>query len=87
MIRGTALLTLLLALSACTSDPMDRPGSVRASGVNEANLHAMLVDPDHARRGIGAEGAPGAAAVTAVDDLLSGKRQPLPEWFTTLGSD
>jgi hypothetical protein len=87
MIRRTALLILLPMLPACTSDPMDRAGSVRASGVNEANLHAMLVDPDHARRGIGAVGAPGAAAAIAVDDLLSGKRQPLPEWFTTLGSD
>lgn len=87
MPRTITISLLLLVLAACESDPLGRPGTIRASGVNAANLQAMLVDPTHGRLGIGAAGTLGSAAAEPVDRLLTGKRYPLPEAFTTLSGD
>ncbi len=87
MLRATVTLMLLLALAACESDPLGRPGTIRASGVNAANLQAMLVDPTHSRLGIGANGALGSAAADPIDRLLTDKRYPLPAAFTTLSGN
>ncbi len=65
------------ALGACTDDPFERPGTVAPRGFNDANLRAMVVDPAHLRRGVGADTARGDAGATPVDKLRSGKRAPL----------
>ncbi len=65
------------ALAACTDDPFERPGTVAPRGINEANLRAMVVDPAHLRRGVGADAARGDAGARPVDLLRSGKRAPL----------
>jgi len=64
-------------LAACTDDPFERPGTVAPRGFNEANLRAMVVDPAHLRRGVGADTARGDAGAVPVDKLRSGKRAPL----------
>ena len=66
------------ALSACTDDPFERPGTVAPRGFNDTNLRAMVVDPAHLRRGVGADTSRGDAGATPVDLLRSGKRAPLP---------
>lgn len=65
------------ALSACTDDPFERPGTVAPRGFNDANLRAMAVDPAHLRRGVGADTSRGDAGAKPVDLLRSGKRPPL----------
>lgn len=67
--RSAALLAPLL-LAACTipgvGEPIDREGLWRATGVNEANLRAMVADPAHLSRGVEAQtparGEPAALA-------------------------
>lgn len=85
--RFSALI-LTLGLAACAPDtyfaPTDfeRAGTWQADGVNDRNLRAMVADPSHLTRGVGAatdRGAAGAAAVTALE---CGRRPPLPR--TTL---
>lgn len=77
--RSVIVVVLPVFLIACDTEPLDRPGTLRATGVNQANLQAMLVEPDHLQRGIGAEGSHGATGADAVERLLAGKRHPLPE--------
>ena len=81
-------LALALGLGACAPDtyfpPTDfeRAGTWQAEGINDRNLRAMVADPSHLTRGVGAatdRGAAGAAAVTALE---RGRRPPLPR--TTL---
>ena len=45
-------LPLLLAVAACGPEPHERPGTWRSSGVNDANLRAMVADPSHLERGV-----------------------------------
>jgi hypothetical protein len=66
-----------VVLSACTDDPFERPGTVAPRGFNDANLRAMVVDPGHLRRGVGADTDRGDAGAKPVDLLRSGKRAPL----------
>ncbi|WP_027133147.1 hypothetical protein [Geminicoccus roseus] len=87
MRRTILILALPLGLTACDTDPFARPGTLRATGVNQANLLAMLVEPDHARMGIGAGDSSGPAAADAVDRLLAGERYPLAESFTKLSGE
>ena len=65
------------ALAACTDDPFERPGTVAPRGFNDANLRAMVVDPAHLSRGVGADMSRGDAGATPVDRLRAGKRAPL----------
>ncbi|WP_372624094.1 hypothetical protein [Falsiroseomonas sp.] len=54
MRRSPAMLALplLLAVAACGGpEPYERPGTWRATGANEANLRAMVVEPAHLTRG------------------------------------
>ncbi len=59
-------------------DPFRRPGTYSPTGANEANLRAMVAEPEDLlgrpaqRTSMGAEAAPPVAR------LLSGKRYPLP---------
>jgi hypothetical protein len=50
--RGSsvALLAALL-LGGCAVEPWDREGTWHATGVNDRNLRAMIVDPGHLSRG------------------------------------
>ena len=70
-------------LAACTDDPFERPGTVAPRGFNDANLRAMVVDPAHLRRGVGADTSRGDAGAKPVDRLRSGKRAPLPATSTS----
>lgn len=76
--RFCILAAAAAVLSACTDDPFERPGTVAPRGLNDANLRAMIVDPAHLRRGVGADTDRGDAGAKPVDLLRSGKRQPLP---------
>jgi hypothetical protein len=40
-----------LFLGGCAVEPWDRDGAWRATGTNDANLRAMIVDPAHLSRG------------------------------------
>jgi hypothetical protein len=81
---GVSALLVLLLTAGCVGEALDRPGTFRATGANDANLRAMVADPEHLRRGVGADGARGAAAASAVDLLLSGKPRPLPTIGTSI---
>ncbi len=78
----TALLApfAALAFAACAPGGRDfsRPDTWRATGVNERNLRAMLVEPSHATRGIGAADERGDAGTAPVTRLVQDKRKPLP---------
>ena len=76
-VRLLAAAAAAAALAACTDDPFERPGTVAPRGFNDANLRAMVVDPAHLRRGVGADTARGDAGTRPVDLLRSGKRPPL----------
>ena len=75
----TCLLAAAAATSlvACADDPFERPGTVAPRGFNDANLRAMIVDPSHLRRGVGADTDRGDAGTRPVDLLRSGKRPAL----------
>ncbi|MBV1798608.1 hypothetical protein [Siccirubricoccus sp. G192] len=70
-------LPLLALLAGCTQDPFERPGTVRARGVNDANLRAMVTDPAHLQRGAEAFTSRGAAAADPVARLRRGERREL----------
>lgn len=72
------ILLLPLLLGACVGDDFARPGTWQATGVNDANLRAMLADPTHAVRGAAAADTRGAAAAAPVTRLLQDRRAPLP---------
>jgi hypothetical protein len=79
----SALLVLAVLLAGCSSGPegwpTDRPGAWRPSGANEANLRAMVADPSHLVRGVGASGAEGPGPANAVDRLYRDRVRPLPQ--------
>jgi uncharacterized lipoprotein YajG len=66
-----------LLLAGCAADPMERAGTWRAHDVNRQNLDAMLAEPSHAVRGIGATDSRADAAAAAVQRLREGKSYPL----------
>jgi hypothetical protein len=70
------LLAALLLLAGCD---YERPGTWRATGVNDANLAAMLAEPGHAVRGVAAPNERGQPASAAVWRLERGRRPPLPD--------
>ena len=77
--RAVALLGgALLALGACTDDPFERPGTWRATGVNDANMRAQIVDPAQLQRGAGAGTDRGQAGSAPITVLEAGKRPQVP---------
>ena len=80
-------LALALGLGACAPDtylpPTDfeRAGTWQAEGINDRNLRAMVADPSHLTRGVGAATDRGAAGATAVDALMDCRRPRLPASF------
>lgn len=84
--RLAAVAALLLAfnIAACAPDtyfpPTDfeRAGTWQAEGINDRNLRAMVADPSHLTRGVGAATDRGAAGAAAVSALECGRRPRLP---------
>jgi hypothetical protein len=78
--RGIVIPVLLaLALSACDSfDPYEREGSWRPSGANDANLRAMLVEPDELFVGTSERGSDGQMGGVAVERLRNDRVRALP---------
>jgi hypothetical protein len=69
---------LLVAASACTDDPFDRPGTWRPTGANDTNLRAMVADPADLGRGIGARTERGQAGSAPITALEAGERPAVP---------
>jgi len=80
------LLLGLVAAAGCT-DAFDIPGTWKPTGVNEANLQQMIVDPAQLRRGVGTTTSRGQAASVAITNLEAGERPPLPSTqLSTVGN-
>lgn len=77
MIAGLLVTSNLTGCSAL-QDPYERPGTWASEGVNDANLRAMIADPNDLALGRGTERALAVEAVPPVARLLSGHRPSLP---------
>jgi type IV pilus biogenesis protein CpaD/CtpE len=72
-------LLVAAALAGCDSlDPYDRPGTWRPTGANDANLRAMLVEPDELFVGTAETGADGHLGAVAVERLRADRVRELP---------
>ncbi len=79
-LRGAIIVTALAAsvgLSGCTEYEVDRPGTWKASGANDQNLRAMLVDPRDYSLGTGSITARGDSGSRAVTRLNNERRRQL----------
>jgi hypothetical protein len=78
--RAAAALCAALALAGagCTEDPLDRPGTWRPTGANDANLRAMIARPDDLARGSGTTLGRGQAGSAPVTALEQGRRPAVP---------
>ena len=92
MARRTApILGLALVLGACAPDtyfpPSDfeRAGTWQAEGINDRNLRAMVADPAHLTRGVGAANDRAQQGVAAIDALEGGQRPALPRGLSDVG--
>lgn len=91
MARNPApILAIALALGACADSyiaPTDfeRRGTWQADGVNDRNLRAMVADPSHMTRGVGAATERGDAGAAAVAAMQQGRRPALPQGITDIG--
>jgi hypothetical protein len=75
------LLLGLVLIAGCNYDPFDpyqRPGTWVPTGANDANLRAMVVNPNDLVQGTGEGVSSGAEAAPPVERVLTGKRSPLP---------
>lgn len=76
------LLALPLLAAACQGplEPHERPGTWQASGVNDANLRAMIADPAHLDRGAApasaSRGEPAARAAIRAATVPAAQRLP-----------
>jgi len=86
-----AVVALVLGATACAPDsylaPTDfeRRGTWQAEGVNDRNLRAMVADPSHLTRGVGAATDRGQAGAAAVRALEAGQRPALPAGLSDIG--
>lgn len=73
---------VLLTIGGCSPDyPFDKPGTWsigQASSANDANLRAMVANPDDLASGRGESTSLGAEAGPPVGLLFSGQRRVLP---------
>lgn len=72
---STALLAAIL-LGGCATEPWDREGAWRSTGVNDANLRAMIADPSHLSRGAQPPVAARGEAATLAAGRLGFPAQP-----------
>ncbi|HEV7265138.1 MAG TPA: hypothetical protein VGN83_09490 [Falsiroseomonas sp.] len=89
MRRSPALLglPLLLALAACGGpEPYERPGTWRATGANEANLRAMVVEPAQLTRGARPLAASRGERAAIAADLLGRGAAPVAAAGDTAGA-
>ena len=72
---------LLLPLVACVGplDPHERAGTWRPVGANDANLRAMIADPDDLVTGVADTRADGQVVAAAVARYRIGKVKDLPD--------
>ena len=71
----------LLAVSGCglaTRDTWNDPGTWKPTGANEANLQAMIANPDDLYEGRGERGSSAVIATTMVNRVLTGSIAKLP---------
>jgi hypothetical protein len=77
-------LGLLAMLGGCSGplgldDPFQRQGTWAATGVNDANLRAMVVDPVDLQHGSGATDSIGVTATSAVVRMRTDNIKNLPD--------
>ena len=73
-------LLILLALGACTAtDPLYTDAAWHPVGANDANLRAMIADPQDLLNGAPSAVADGGTAADAVARLRAGKVKDLPD--------
>jgi hypothetical protein len=85
-----SIVALALGLAACADSyiaPTDfeRRGTWQAEGINDRNLRAMVADPSHLTRGVGAATDRGQAGSAAVTALEAGRRPRLPTGLSDVG--
>ena len=74
-----SLLLVALAAAGCDAiDPYARPGVWTPTGASEANLRAMVANPDDLVRGADEQGTQGQPAADAVAAWRAGHAKPLP---------
>lgn len=80
MIRSTAIVGVLLVLSACGPeyDPLTREGLWHPEHDNRANLVLQVANPSDLVRGTGTVSSDGQLASAAVDRLRNDKVKKLP---------
>ncbi len=71
------LAVLLLPVAACDID--NRPGTWQPVGSNDANLRAMIADPDDLVTGVADTRADGGVVAAAVARYRAGKVKDLPD--------
>lgn len=77
--RVLRCLLLVAPLCGCAAiDPFTREGVWRPTGANEANLQAMLDNPQDLIAGRGASGSNATMAAQAVERLRTDRVRPLP---------
>ena len=79
--RRALFLVALLPLGACgpVFDVNDRVGTWRPVGSNDANLRAMIADPDDLVTGVADHQADGSVVAAAVARYRAGKVKDLPD--------
>ncbi len=79
--RALPLPALLLAsLAGCAAtDPLTREGAWHPVGANDANLRAMIADPQDLVNGVPSRLADGGMAAAAVARYHAGRVKPLPD--------
>ena len=71
---------LLVAIAGCAAvDPIHRAGTWQPIGANDANLRAMVVNPEDLHHGQADTRADGAVAARAVARYRAGKVKELPD--------
>ena len=86
LVGWALLLACCLGVGGCNYDPWQREGTWTPSGVNDANLAAMVANPADLYGNSGSGFSRGSAAAPAVDRLLTDKIKTLNVTSTTGGS-
>ena len=76
---GVVLGTSLLIAGCAATDPLTRPGLWQPIGANDANLSAMVADPEDLHHGAAEPRADGQVAADAVARYRAGKVKQLPD--------